>query len=109
PYSMPAWNAHRKDALEEYLHQLVCAGKLDLPTAQHDIATNWIAAYKKYFHTNAPVSTDSKLTPSIEAPDGARNRAVLPPVAQHRTTHRRTSESLVALLLSGFFWSGKCA
>jgi Putative zinc-finger len=42
------WNAHVKDALEERLHQLVCAGKLDLATAQSAIARDWIAAYKTY-------------------------------------------------------------
>ena len=26
PYTSPTWNAHVKDALEEHLHQLVCAG-----------------------------------------------------------------------------------
>jgi hypothetical protein len=59
PYALPAWNAHTKDVLEERLHQLVCEGKIDLPTAQHDIATNWIAAYKKYFHTDKPLSTSA--------------------------------------------------
>ncbi len=61
PYTSPTWNAHVKDALEEHLHQLVCAGKLDLPTAQNDIATDWIAAYKKYFHTDKPLSARSGL------------------------------------------------
>ncbi len=48
PNASPTWNSHAKDALEERLHQLVCSGKLDVATAQHDISTNWIAAYKKY-------------------------------------------------------------
>jgi len=55
PYRTRLWNAHVKDALEERLHEMVCSGKLDLSTAQHDIATDWIAAYKKYFHTNKPL------------------------------------------------------
>jgi hypothetical protein len=55
PYNARPWNARVKDSLEEHLHQLVCAGKLDLPTAQHDIARDWIAAYKKYFHTERPL------------------------------------------------------
>lgn len=55
PYRNHAWNAHVKDALEERLHELVCSGQLDLRTAQHDIATDWIAAYKKYFHTKKPL------------------------------------------------------
>lgn len=54
PYSATIWNARVKDQLEERLHQLVCGGQLDLATAQHDISANWIAAYKKYFHTNLP-------------------------------------------------------
>jgi hypothetical protein len=47
PYSA-RWNAHVKDELEQRLHELVCSGQLDLATAQHDIAVDWIAAYKKY-------------------------------------------------------------
>ncbi len=46
-YSGP-WNAHIKDKLENKLHELVCSGSLDLTTAQHDISTDWIAAYQKY-------------------------------------------------------------
>jgi hypothetical protein len=61
PYTSRTWNAHVKDALEEHLHEMVCAGKIDLPTAQRDIATDWIAAYKKYFHTAAPLSLHSRL------------------------------------------------
>ena len=53
-YNARPWNARVKDSLEERLHQLVCAGELDLSTAQHDIATDWIAAYKKYFDTERP-------------------------------------------------------
>ncbi len=47
PYTA-RWNAHVKDELEQRLHQLVCEGKVDLATAQHDIAVDWIGAYKKY-------------------------------------------------------------
>lgn len=54
PYAS-TWNAHVKDALEERLHEMVCSGQLDLPTAQHDIATDWIAAYRKYFHAERPL------------------------------------------------------
>lgn len=62
PYSSTVWNAHVKDALEDRLHELVCSGNLDLATAQHEIATDWIAAYKKYFHTEIPVSDSSGTT-----------------------------------------------
>jgi hypothetical protein len=53
-YKTQPWNARVKDHLENELHRLVCSGQLDLKTAQHDIATDWIAAYKKYFHTDQP-------------------------------------------------------
>ena len=53
PYSV-VWNAHVKDELEDRLHGLVCTGQVDLPTAQRELSRNWIAAYKKYFHTDKP-------------------------------------------------------
>jgi len=49
------WNAHTKDALEDHLRSMVCNGQLELATAQHEIASNWVAAYKKYFHTRGPL------------------------------------------------------
>ncbi|WP_213804042.1 zf-HC2 domain-containing protein [Granulicella sp. dw_53] len=55
PYTSTVWNARVKDALEDRLHQMVCDGQIDLASAQRDIATDWIAAYQKYFHTPKPV------------------------------------------------------
>jgi hypothetical protein len=60
PTSSASWNAHVKDALEERLHQLVCEGELDLPTAQQAIATDWITAYKKYLGSERNVSQSRK-------------------------------------------------
>jgi hypothetical protein len=54
-YSHTVWNAQVKDALEDHLRDLVCEGTLDLATAQKEIATDWIEAYKKYFHTDHPL------------------------------------------------------
>jgi hypothetical protein len=54
-YANTIWNAHTKDALEDHLRGLVCAGRIELSTAQQDIARDWIAAYKKYFHTERPL------------------------------------------------------
>jgi hypothetical protein len=54
PYRAPVWNAHVKDQLEDKLRDMVCNGEIDLATAQHDIAADWILAYKKYFHTDRP-------------------------------------------------------
>lgn len=51
PYQGP-WNAHVKDRLEDSLHSLVCTGKVDTQTAQREISTDWIAAYKKYIGPN---------------------------------------------------------
>ncbi|SEB78587.1 hypothetical protein [Terriglobus roseus] len=57
PYHSTVWNATAKDALETKLHSMVCGGQLDLTAAQHELATDWVAAYKKYFHADRPVST----------------------------------------------------
>jgi hypothetical protein len=54
-YSATIWNAQVKDALEDRLREMVCEGSLDLMEAQQEIAVNWIAAYKKYFHTETPL------------------------------------------------------
>ena len=54
-YAATVWNARVKDALEERLRNMVCGGSLDLGEAQREIASNWIAAYQKYFHTEQPL------------------------------------------------------
>jgi anti-sigma factor RsiW len=51
-----AWNSYVKDQLENYLHHEVCVGRIKLSVAQREISGNWIAAYKKYFHTDRPLS-----------------------------------------------------
>ncbi len=54
-YHSPVWNARVKDELERLLPELVCRGDVDLAHAQQQIATDWIAAYKHYFKTDAPL------------------------------------------------------
>lgn len=49
PRNTTPWNAGIKDQLENQLKLLVCSGSLDLSTAQLAIATDWVAAYQKYF------------------------------------------------------------
>lgn len=56
PYYDTVWNAHVKDQLEDRLHQMVCRGDIDLATAQRAISTDWIAAYRQYFHADLPVA-----------------------------------------------------
>jgi hypothetical protein len=64
-YALPVWNAQVKDELEELLHRLVCNGSLPLSQAQNDMAGNWIAAYKRYFHTNRPGDLPGGLRPPL--------------------------------------------
>jgi len=67
-YGSHSWNAHAKDALEHALPQLVCEGRIDLMTAQREIATDWIAAYKKYLATDRPVQLHARL---LDGPPGS--------------------------------------
>ena len=60
PSADTAWNAEVKDELEDRLRELVCDGSVDLTEAQREIAVNWIAAYKKYFHTDRPLPERNK-------------------------------------------------
>jgi hypothetical protein len=80
PYSS-TWNARVKDQLEDHLHELVCQGKVQLATAQSDIASNWVAAYKRYFNTEQP-----QPSPSTAARVGSRDE----------WDHRNRSESQVS-------------
>jgi hypothetical protein len=59
-HSATIWNAQVKDALEDRLHEMVCAGSLELREAQQEIAADWIAAYRKYFHTDQPLPQHAK-------------------------------------------------
>jgi len=58
-----------KDALESKLYKLVCAGQLDLKTAQCEIASEWIGAYKKYVGKSpqAPRVRETKTAPATTA------------------------------------------
>jgi hypothetical protein len=46
------WNAEAKDRLERLICDIVCAGQLDIATAQEAFAKDWIAAYHKYYETH---------------------------------------------------------
>jgi anti-sigma factor RsiW len=54
-YYSRVWNAYVKDELERLLPEMVCSQQISLAQAQRDIATDWIAAYKRYFRTEAPL------------------------------------------------------
>lgn len=61
-YKTQPWNAHVKDALENELHKEICEGTIDMQVAQQDIAKDWIACYKKTFHTDQPLTKGRKGT-----------------------------------------------
>ena len=42
------WDAKKKDRLEFVLYKMVCAQEISLVEAQHEMATNWIEAWKRY-------------------------------------------------------------
>jgi len=70
-----AGSADVKDHLENHLHDLVCAGQLDLPTAQQAIAGNWMAAAAQY----NPISATARVSTPPPAP---ANPAGPPPARQ---------------------------
>jgi anti-sigma factor RsiW len=63
-YHSPVWNARVKDELERLLPEMVCRQQVTLTEAQRAIASDWIAAYKRYFKTDAPLQ--SHLGPAEE-------------------------------------------
>jgi hypothetical protein len=56
PNNTSPWDARAKDALERRLLKLVCAGQVDLETAQREIATDWTKAYQTYIGGSPPVA-----------------------------------------------------
>lgn len=48
------WGARTKDALENRLHDLVCAGTIGLRYAQGIEAANWVTAYRRYVGSPPP-------------------------------------------------------
>jgi hypothetical protein len=50
-YETTPWNAEVKDRLEWKLLHLVCHGDVPMDQAQHEIARDWIAAYRMYCPT----------------------------------------------------------
>jgi hypothetical protein len=54
-YTSPVWNARVKDELERLLPELVCRGEVTLAHAQQEIASDWIATYRRYFKTDMPL------------------------------------------------------
>jgi hypothetical protein len=55
PFTRTPWNAYVKDELERFFHRRVCEGTIELTTAQREMASDWIAAYKRHFNTSVPL------------------------------------------------------
>jgi hypothetical protein len=109
PYHTATWNAYVKDALEERLHEMVCSHQLDLAVAQRAIATNWIAAYRKYVQPSTAktrmdgafslttalrsidFSKDADAAQSLAIPD--RRRPAILEGTRHRRDWPRNAES----------------
>ncbi len=53
------WGARTEDVLENKVHDLICSGQLALHKAQHQEATNWVAAYRRYVG-GAPSASSSE-------------------------------------------------
>ncbi len=75
-YKTTPWNAHVKDKLENRLHADVCSGKIELKTAQQQIATDWVAAYKRVFGdtgetVRGTTGHSSRRQPSDPPPDAS--------------------------------------
>jgi hypothetical protein len=62
PRNTTPYNASTKDTLEDVLHKMVCSGQVPLDTARREMATDWLAAYRKYVGQSlldvTPVATE---------------------------------------------------
>lgn len=47
------WGADKKDQLEFVLYKMLCSGEITLQQAQHEMATDWIDAYRRYVPTHS--------------------------------------------------------
>jgi hypothetical protein len=110
-YKTKPWNAHVKDQLENALHADVCSGKIDLKTAQQEIASDWIKTYKTEFHTDVPLKSvkrgHRKVPPAADAAadddnNGGANSA---PVAALPTTSTPGTGQVWVNLNSGKYFS----
>lgn len=49
-YTTQPLNAHRKDVLENKLHDMICFKQITIKEAQKAISTDWIKAYNKFIN-----------------------------------------------------------
>jgi len=70
PHNTSLWDTRAKDRLENRLLRFVCTGKLDLQTAQQEIAADWTQSYRNFMGTSQPVVAKGEPLP---APNVAGN------------------------------------
>ncbi|MGI0047136.1 MAG: carboxypeptidase-like regulatory domain-containing protein [Nitrosotalea sp.] len=58
--------AYNKDGLENYLHDQVCSGTIDLKTAQNEIATNWLKYWLEIHSQSTTQSTVNQATTATQ-------------------------------------------
>ena len=80
PHSNTVWNSYVKDQLEDRLHRMVCERRIGLDEAQKEIAGNWIAAYKKYFHTEQPLASQSPPNVSVASYSASSRNSLRPSI-----------------------------
>ena len=113
-YRAAVWNAYVKDELERHFRRLVCAGTLELATAQRELATDWIEAYRRHFRTAQPrrdyrrhplATRDARVVPG-EAREHlpAHGR---PPVVAPWTASRSSLLAPAAAVLRAAFAAGR--
>lgn len=52
---LPKPGAHEKDECENLAHKAICSGQMTLAEAQKEIATDWLAVYKRLPKKHVPV------------------------------------------------------
>jgi hypothetical protein len=77
-WPQPKKESRIKDKLEETLHHLIISHRVDLATAQQEVAANWVAAYDKYCGAaKEPEFTDIVPTiPKLASTPEARPKSV---------------------------------
>ena len=94
------WGAHKKDLLENRLHALVCSKLLDLSTAQHQIADDWISAYKQYFNVASPTPTAS---PTSNVTQTSASLPTIPPAPTPLIQQSDANDVIITITtLAGF-------
>lgn len=103
-YAAPVWNASVKDQLEQLLPDLVCSQQLTLADAQREIATDWIAAYKKFFRTDVPLARTARTAPDEDELvfEGATSGWRSPGRPRHTLSRMRLAPPRVGQSLTSF-------